>query len=318
MTARPTGRAFCLEQAGETHSLARMNGFTYAAMRMFAAALILGFTGLARAATGGLAIDHTPVRSAMAGQSLTVRISVTGGTPKAVTLLFTTSKDVAPFKVPMSTSGGGVYTGTIPDWQMGQGSELYYYIEARDVADAPEETPWYTVQIRPPQATPVVAPSKVGTAESADEGRSWVKPALIGGGLLAAGGIAYAMSQSGGGGSDSGGGEAGAAAGTYTGTDTTCAQQPDGSSSCNSSGLTITINDQGVVQTSTLRDGQDLQGALSGGSFVLIGDYKDNGANGEIQYVGTVVDRRIVGSIQGSASATSGVVVFSGSFSAVR
>ncbi len=279
-------------------------------------------------ATGVPVIEHAPVHSAIPGQSLTIRARISGGVPKSVTLLFATSKDAAPFRVPMSMLGPGVYTGSIPEPMLARLPEVYYYIEARDAADAPVETPWYTVHVRSGTGVKTGAGTTgVGTSASGESGgeaqSSWVKPALIGGGILAVGGVAYALSQSGGGGGDDGGGGGGGptpAAGTYTGTDTTCRQNPDGTSTCESSGLTITISEQGVVQSDNLRDGQNMEASLSGSSFVLVGSVNEGGVAGEIQYPGTVVDQRIVGNIQGSASssASNGVIVFSGNFSAVK
>ncbi|MCE9613005.1 MAG: hypothetical protein K8T26_01930 [Lentisphaerae bacterium] len=287
-------------------------------------ALSLGLPGSrAASSAGALRIDHAPINTALTGQSITVRARVADPAPKSVTLFFATSRDAAPFKVAMSSSGPQIYAGSISETQLTNLKEIYYYIEARDAADNAVETPWYTVKLQPgsPEGGAAVSASKSGTdGKPQKEQAAWVKPTLIGGGLLAAGGIAYAASSGGGGGGDSGDGGGGTSeyAGTYTGTDTTCTQAPTGGTTCNPSGLTITITDQGVVQTSDLRDGQRLETPLSGANFVLVADVNEDGFTGEIQYVGTVVDRRVVGTIQGSATSAAGVAVFSGTFSAVR
>lgn len=266
-------------------------------------------------------IEHAPVRTAAPGQNVTVRARITGPGPTSVSLFFATSKDAAPFKLPMAISGPGIYAGTISESMLSRLSEVYYYIEARDAQDAPVETPWYTIQIRAPTGTTGGAAGAAKSTTAETKKSSWVKPALIGGGILAAGGIAYAASSgSGGGGDDDGGGGSTTSsyAGVYKGSDTSCFQPSGGSPACEASVLTITITEQGVVQSDDLHTGQQLEAVLSGNSFVMVADVSDADVSGEIQYLGTVVDRRIVGSIQGSTSSAAGVGVFSGSFSAVR
>lgn len=268
-------------------------------------------------------IKHDPVHVALPGQSIAVRATIVGETPRSVSLFFTPSRDVAPFRLPMRASGEGVYAVTIPELNLAGLREVYYYIEARDLADNAAETPWYTVTI---QMVEPAAPAAAGatkrttmapaTAPEKEQGR-WVMPTLIGAGILAAGGIAYAVADNASG-DDDDAPSTPSAAGTYTGTETTCIQRPDTGSSCASDGFTLTIDDQGVVKTSDLRDGTTMQTTLSASAFVLVASYDQDGFVGEIQYVGNVVDQRVVGSIQGSASGDLGTATFSGSFSGVK
>lgn len=274
-------------------------------------------------------IKHDPVRVAMPGQSIAVRATIVGEAPRSVSLFFTPSRDVAPFRLPMRASGEGVYAVTIQDLNLAGLREVYYYIETRDLADNASETPWYTVTIQNPSTdtaatTPATVVKSAATPvkpAGSEEESNWVKPTLIGVGILAAGGVAYALADSGGGGGGDGGGDdppVSSAAGTYSGSQTTCGQPPGGATSCESGGFTLTIDEQGNVRSSDLRSGASLQTTLSGNNFVMVAPYDVNGVTGELQYIGTVVDQRVVGSIQGSASGVAGVTTFSGTFSGVK
>lgn len=280
------------------------------------------------AASAASVIHHDPVRVAIPGQSISVRASITGEEPRSVSLFFTPSRDVAPFRLPMNASGNGVYAGSIPELNLAGLTEVYYYLEVRDSSDTPIETPWYTVRIQAPSAASTSAaqrPATVQPSSRTDEGgSSWVKPALIGAGALAAGGIGYAVYNGSSGGDD---GDSSTpppdsstnSVGTYSGTETTCTQDPTTGTSCDSSGFKIVINAQGGVRTDDLRDGTTMEGTLSGSSFILVADVDENGFVGEIQYIGAVVDNRIVGSIQGSAQDAAGAVVtYTGNFSGVK
>ena len=82
--------------------------------------------------------------------------------------------------------------------------------------------------------------------------------------------------------------------------------------------MTITIDSSGGVSTDTLYPGQRLTGRLSGGNFLLTATDQTAGRTGEIQFVGTLIDTRIVGSIQGSATTAAGTGTYSGTFNAVK
>ena len=57
---------------------------------------------------------------------------------------------------------------------------------------------------------------------------------------------------------------------------------------------------------------------LSGVNFVLSAPVVERNLNGEIRYVGTVVDTRIVGTVEGSATTPSNTVRYSGAFNATK
>lgn len=254
-------------------------------------------------------IEHTPVTVGVKGEPLMIRAKVDGrGRPvKNVQLHYSTSRDAAPFAVPMQSSGAGVWVGTIPGGVLAVLDRVSYYISAEDDRGATAETPWFAVRLQAPSG-----------GETASGGRNWVKPALIGGGAaLAAGGIAWAVSSSGGDG-DGGGGIPSDAPGTYVGTATRCATPAGGTPSCETRSTTIRIAEDGTVSSSDLHPGTSMQSRLSGTSFVLSAPVRAPGADGEVRYVGTLVGGRIVGSVEGSAGSGTNTVLFTGTFSAAK
>lgn len=255
-----------------------------------------------------LHIEHTPVTVGVRGQPLMVRIKVVGpaASPKSATLFYSTSKDAAPYSVQMQPTGAGGYVGTIPGGILSTLDRITYYLAAEDAAGVTAETPWYVVRIQ------------AGAAPaSADQRPGWVKPALIGGGVaLVAGGVALAV----GGGGDGGGGGAPApdTAGVYTGTSTEC-QTPAGlPPACASHGISIAIGEDGTVRSTDLREGTSMAATLSGASFVMIAPVYAEGPDGEVRYIGTVIDNRVVGTIEGSFGTGTNTVLVSGTFSAVK
>lgn len=250
-----------------------------------------------------LHIEHTPVTVGVRGQPLMVRARVSGtvASPKSVTLFYSTSKDAAPYSVLMQPTGAGGYVGTIPGGILATLDRVTYYLAAEDAAGVTTETPWSIVQI-----------------QAANRRPGWVKPALIGGGVaLVAGGVALAVGSGG----DSGGGGGippANAAGTYTGTSTEC-QTPTGlPPACESHGISITIGEDGTVRSTDLRPGASLKATLSGSSFVMIAPVYVEGPDGEVRYIGTVIDTRVVGTIEGSFGTGTNTVRVSGTFSAVK
>lgn len=297
-------------------------------------------------------IEHYPVTMAVRGQPFFVRAQVAddSGRVKSVTLYYSTSRDAAPFKIPLQDSGTGTWYGSIPENMFSNAAAMTYYVEAVDELEAATETPWYKVSIkttastpppppgpasqpvprggtsvRPSKVKPVVAAPAVPASETEKEKPKWVKPALIAGGaaLLIGGGYAIAGGGGGGGGGSSdGGGDVDGGAntvtnfGTYVGSQTTCFQEQGGSAQCDTGPASITIAENGLVTSESLRPGQRLETMLSGSSFVFNAPINEGGRTGNIQYSGTVLDRRIVGSIQGSAQTATGSGTYTGTFNA--
>lgn len=261
-----------------------------------------------------LRIDHSPVTLGARGQEVVFRAQVIPGSQpvKSVTLFYSVSRDAAPYKVAMLNSGSGWYTGSIhPDVTMTL-TQILYYIEARDDGAATAETPWYTIAVK-----------ATGSSQKVVEatGSSWTKPALIAGGVLLAGGAVAALAAGGGGGG--GGGSSSdtntaGVAGTYGGSVTLCVQPPGGSSSCSAHPMTIQIDENNTVSSDTLYEGNHMEGKLSGVNFLLVTSVAETNGTGDIQYLGTVINKRIAGSIQGTLTTGTGTGTYSGNFSAVK
>lgn len=289
---------------------------------LMAAAAALATASASRAENKAPVIDHSPVKIAVRGQNVVVRARITddAGPVKEATLFVAVSRDAAPIRIAMQDTGGGIYAGTLSSELLGGLDRLQYYIDAVDSDAMTTETPWVTLEIKSPEpgkTTPLAGTAPPASPES--KRPAWVKPALIAGGVLVAGGAALALSGGGGGGgSSSGGGSATNSAGTYSGSQTTCFQPPSASTTCASGSFTIAIDANGNVSSDSLYPGQQMTGHLSGANFVLVANVQQQDRNGQVQYVGTVVDTRIVGSIQGSAQTSAGDGTYSGTFSAVK
>jgi hypothetical protein len=274
-------------------------------------------------------VEHSPVVVGIRGQPITVRANVRddGQSVKDVAIYCAASQDAAPFKLPMRHSGAGIFAGTIPASVFASLDKIYYYVEARDRDDATTETPWYTVEIRSLDRTSA-PPTPAGSASVApppppEETGGWSTSTKLVSGAIVVGGIALALA--GGGGDDdedapstNGLPPQASTEGTYSGSATTCVQPPASNLVCSSASTTIRIDAAGRVTSSDLHSGETLQAQLSGTAFVMSAPVSENGLTGSIEYIGNIVDNRIVGTIQGSASATNGVTVYSGNFSAIR
>lgn len=283
-------------------------------------AVSCGFMALSNAATPVALprIEHAPVAVSVRGQDILFRARATPGTNpiRSVTLFYAVSRDAAPFKVAMQESGAGWYTGSVSGELTSGLSQLLYYLEARDAADAVAETPWHTITVKNPAASgnAGIRPSPPPSGET---GSSWKKPALIAGGVLLAGGAALALTSGGGGG---GGGSDNTYTnpGTYNGTVTLCIQPPGSSSSCTTRSMTLVIDQNGMVSSDTLHEGQHLESQLSGANFLMVASITETNGSGQVQYLGTLVNNRIYGSIQGTLTSSTGTGTYSGNFSAAK
>lgn len=273
-------------------------------------------------------IKHQPVTAAVRGQPITVLANVTDDAKavRSVTLFYSLSKDAAPFRVPMKSSGTSLYFGTIPAGVLSGVDRVSYYVEALDNLDAMQETAWHTIVIRDPTAQEKAATQGAGAAPAGAPPKDEAGANLLGMGIIAGGaaavlGGAVLMSNSDDDDDDdSGGGGSGGdvQAGTYSGTSTECETLSGGSPSCESHTISIVIDDNGAVSSADLREGDTLAGTLRGSDFTLVAELSASGTDGagEIVYSGTVVDQRILGSITGSRETAEGTVSFSGTFSA--
>ncbi|MBP7276054.1 MAG: hypothetical protein KBA51_07610 [Kiritimatiellae bacterium] len=269
-------------------------------------------------------IEHTPVTVAIKGQSLVVRARVKDAQRpvKSVILYYSTGRDAAPFEVGMTPADPGSYFGTIPGSVTSDLKSFTYYLAAENSVGEMAETKWTTVQVREPR--PGDAPAGGATA-GGKERPKWVTPALIAGGVaLAAGGALIAVNASDSGDDGDGGGGGGGldldqAAGTYTGEVTLRSEPPGGGvPTLTTRAFSIGVARDGAVSSATIHEGATLTARISGNTFVLAAPISEAEQSGEVRYLGTVVENRIVGTIQGSATSADGVTVYGGIFSAVK
>jgi hypothetical protein len=281
-------------------------------------------------------IQHDPVTYAIRGQSLTLKAKVSDPAPgvQDVTLYYALFRDAAPFRVAMRSTGLDFYVGTIDAALIKDVETIAYYIEAQDKDGAMAETSWYNVEFRKPDdaqvkggdALPTPAPG--GTTQQ--EGANWKTVGLIAGGaaviaggaalLAGGGGGGGGGSDSDGGGSDGGGNAITNQAGSYAGTVTTCLTISGQTPQCESHACTSVIDNKGVVFSESLIVGKQLTGNLSGNSFILSGPATPDATvtEGTLNFNGTVLSDRIVGSITGNATTAGGPGSYSGTFSASK
>ena len=264
-------------------------------------------------------ISHDPVSMAVRGQPLSIlaQAHATSGTIKSVTLLYTLSKDAAPFKLPMQAAGTQTYMGTIPAGLISNADKLWYYLEVTDSLDASTETPWFVVTIS--DARQLASASGGGAAPAPGPERDTGRSSLVGAGLVAGGaaavvGAALLVAHRGGG-SDSGT-AATNAPGRYAGSKTICLTMSGASQQCVSTPATIVIDQQGAINSDSLLDGQLLSGQLSGGSFTLTGSTSVSNLVSQLQFSGSLVGQRLVGSITGTAQSATNQGAYSGAFTA--
>lgn len=188
-------------------------------------------------------IQHSPVPSAEQGHPFGLRAAVRDATARieSVTLFYAASRSATPFRAPMSSSGAGLWYGSVPGHLVGPGTQLFYYIQAENADGETTDTPWYTVAVVPSADSPATIPSAAAVAAKAQSAsvppaaqaarrvqdqragsaaaqaakdrsdnskKYWIAAGVIAGGAVAVGGaIALSDSSSGGGsGSSSGSG----------------------------------------------------------------------------------------------------------------
>lgn len=262
------------------------------------------------AAGGAPRIEHQPVAIAMEGQPLTIRARVVdeSGPVRSVILYFAVSPDAAPYPVPMQPAGASLYVGTVSETVLAGIPGLSYYLEAIGASGISAETPWHRVEVRGAEPRP-------GVPEDSEPDRSkWATPAIIAGGSAAViiGAVAAGRRRWD---SDD---PASGTAGAYFGTSTISYSPPTGPATLESKPFSIEIDDRGTIRSATLWEGETLQGRLSGSGFVLNAPISRPGGTGSVQFVGTVIDGRIAGTVQGSVTTPDGIGTYSGVFTASR
>lgn len=266
-------------------------------------------------------IRHTPATVAIQGQSMLIKATVTDDTGiKSVTLFYSTSKDVAPFRVEMQPAGPNTFVCTLPDHLLGFASTLTYYIEALDNTDQASETRWYNVSIQP--ATATVKVDKKTPPPAADDTEFWKRTALIGGGVALAGGAAAVIIGNSGGHSSTQAPPPAATnqyTGTYVGSITTHLDFPGQSTRTDSHGTIISIDKNGTLASSDLYVGKSLVTTLVGSSFTITANINETNRTGQITFSGSILNGRILGDVGGSIQELSGTNgTYYGNFYAVK
>lgn len=279
-------------------------------------------------------IAHDPVPFAVRGQPLTLKAKITGAEEPVATLYYALFRDAAPFRVTMKATGLDYFVGTLDAGLISGVDAISYYIEVQDKSGAITETPWYKVEFRAPEAkssTALPPPGPAGpapvipvssTPAPSKQDGNWKTPALVAGGAAVVLGGAYLLtnddgdSDSGDDGGGGGGGTTNDPSGVYNGTVTTCFTPDGGAAACDSAPMSIVVGDNDVVFSETLRPGQQLVGQLVDSSFTLTAAVNENGTNGTIQFEGTLVGTKILGSVSGAATTPGGQGSYTGSFSA--
>ncbi len=289
--------------------------------------------GSLHAQSGGpLKINHTPVTWGVKGQSLTLKARISGGVGgiENVTLYYALFRDAAPFRVAMASSGMDTFVGTIDANLLTGVEHVSYYIEAQDKEGTIEETPWYDVKFKAPEAAPAVraggGQGSSNNGSTKEEGMSAMTIGLIAGGAVAVGAGAYFLSDSGGSDDDDGGGGGGGGgsvtnAGNYAGNSTLCKSGAGSGTSCETTTATFIIDSQGKIVSENLYPGKTLSGTLSGNEFSLVADVSGTaeGLTGTVVYSGTVINgSRIVGTITGNYDVFGVPGTYSGTFSATK
>lgn len=261
-------------------------------------------------------IQHTPVTVALQGQSMIIKATITDDVKvKTVTLFYSTSKDVAPFRLEMQSAGQNIFICTVPDNLLEHATTLTYYIEAVDNADQSTETRWHNVSIQQAKVE-----SKPDIKVTAKDSSFWKTTALIGGGVVLAGGTAAIIAGS------SGGTPLPAPipttnvnSGTYVGSVTTQLEFPGESPAAMAHGTTIIIDINGTVRSTNLHPGESLVSILNGSDFTLTANIHTTNITGEVNYYGTVNNGRITGSVGGQVLSVSGTNgTYYGNFYAIK
>jgi len=248
-------------------------------------------------------IQHIPAAVALQGQSIVIRATVTDDTAvKSVTLYYSTSKDVAPFKLDMQPAGQDMFVCTVPDNLLERASIVTYYIEAIDTTDQTTETRWYTISIQSATGKPKLVVSTVSEDDS-----FWKTTALIGGGVVLAGGAAAAIvANSGGHSTTPPASTTNVYAGVYIGSVTMQLEFPGQAPRTQAHGTTITIEASGIVRSSDLYAEQRLTSALIGSDFTLTASVSETNLTGQIVFKGSAVSGSLNGFVGGTVRDTSG------------
>lgn len=247
---------------------------------------------LATPGFGAPTIVHDPIPTAEKGQPLGVRATVRDAAARvaSVSLFYASSRGMTPFRTEMSSSGAGVWIGTIPGHMLGPGDQLLYYIQAENADGESKETQWQTVKLVEAGVAPAAIPSATAVAAQAQReavprpaatpapappprpGKSkyLVPAAIIVGGAVAIGGALAIANHNSGGGGGGGGGDSGTVTnGNFGGNYDICFVPTSASNtvtSCDNGLVNIYVTD-GNVEIVGLWGAEVLTTRLSGRTF---------------------------------------------------
>jgi hypothetical protein len=140
---------------------------------------------LAAAAAAKPVIVHDPVQVAVKGEPLGLRATVrdAGGRVSSVSVFYASSRGMTPFRRDLSTTGAGIWFGTIPGHLIGPGSNLFYYVHADNLEGESTDTEWVSVKVIEPGMPAEAIPSATSVAQQsqrAASGAAASKPAPAG------------------------------------------------------------------------------------------------------------------------------------------
>ena len=129
---------------------------------------------LAVAASAKPVIVHDPVQVAVKGEPLGLRATVrdAGGRVSSVSVFYASSRGMTPFRRDLSTTGAGIWFGTIPGHLIGPGSNLFYYVHADNMEGESTDTEWVSVKVIEPGIAAEDIPSATSVAQQSQRAAS--------------------------------------------------------------------------------------------------------------------------------------------------
>lgn len=304
--------------------------------------------GMVSGVRGAPTIVHDSIRAAVQGEPLGVRTTVrdASGRVTGVSLFYASSRGMTPFRTDMTTTGAGIWFGTIPGHLIGPGSNLFYYVHAENLEGESTDTDWFAVEVVEPglsasdipsartvalQSQRAASPGGAAAANhggrddaevSSSRGKYWVPVAVIAGGAVAIGG-GLALANSGGGGGGGGGSDSGGTVtnGNYGGSYSVCFE-PTGTNAvmtCDS-GLVNLYVENGRIQVVGLWGSEVLETTLNGRSFTAVGTLAARGSFPAAHLIvsGDVGQDSCTARVDGYSTASEQPGSFSGQLSTTR
>ena len=249
-------------------------------------------------------IVHDPIKVAEKGQPLGVRATVHDAAARVATvaLFYAASRGMTPFRAAMSSSGAGVWYGTIPGHMMGPGAQMFYYIQAENADGETKETDWQTVKLVESGVAPEAIPSASSVAQKAQQqavpaasgapaaspapakggkAKYLIPAAVIVGGAAAIGGALAIANYNSGSGSGGGNDDVVAVDGNYGGNYDLCFAPTPVAAASNETVVATNVCDDGLVNIYVtngtakivgLWGAEILTGSLNGSLFSVVTD----------------------------------------------